>query len=172
MTYCINVEKTHSQEEWENLEEAFAREGRSKEECAEFRRIIINLDQQMLYNDRYHSKCCSSLDAYDEHEKDNLGRSVLEFNLDDPLVNYYCKDPETLIIEQETREEMLRIISELRVSFREVIIAHYYYGYSFTEFAQIKDKSPQWAQQLHNRALESLKKLLEEEHSDFVEEVY
>jgi RNA polymerase sigma factor (sigma-70 family) len=172
MTYCIKVEKTHSEEEWAALEESFAKEGRSKEECAEFRRIIINLDQQMLHNDRKHRRCCSSLDAYNEREKEKLSLSSLEYNLDDPLVNYYCKDPETLYIEQETREEMLSILEELPDNYRECLIARYYLGFNNVQYAQMKGKTAPWAQQLHCRAKKRLKKLLEEKYMNFVSEVY
>ena len=65
MAYIIDVEKTYASEDWANFEDAFKNEGRTEKECKEFRRIIINLDQQELYNNRKHQSHCESLDAYE-----------------------------------------------------------------------------------------------------------
>ena len=166
MTDLRKTEKSFSLAEWTALDEKLISSGYTYDDCEHYKNTIRNMDRCVLYNNRKHRKYCESVDAYDDIAGQDdtsftgsVSRDLLEFQ-----AGYFGQSAEEAYIEIETHNEMLSIIDNLKSCHSDVLIAFYYYGFSFRQYSELKGKSSAWAAKMHRTAKNKLRKLIEKSY--------
>ena len=162
--------KTYDIDTWNNLERYFTEEGRSAEECEQYRKLVWRLDHREDLDDLREHRRHDFLDAFDAEvgDESEIGTSMKHLSRD----AYEYKNglsrasAEAVYVQKYIRRLIRETILQLKPTHRDVIIAVFYKGLSLTEYSLTVGITPQAASQRLIAAKKKIKPLLKDALKD------
>lgn len=124
-----------------------------------FFKAYLSLDKDVDYFKYWLFRVCKNL--YFDYLKKHKGQSTLD-NIEDFQISY--ETPLNKILESEEKKRIFNLIINLKETYKEILILHYYCGFSIKDISKTKNITENAAKTLLFRARSKLKKELEGEN--------